>query len=180
MVLVESTLYTPVHSAGHEGQSERVRPVVELLQEVVHQLGSLAEEAWLQQGDAFALQRPKQLLPPAEEGLVAEEAAQTCLLGHHVGAGRVKAVVFWDIKSMLPCLIYPSCPDPVPPPPTTPPRPSWLFPSHDLTAVFPEWNHQVRNALPFIQGLNAAHGHILFGFVCVSLCLGHSRSSFEM
>lgn len=28
--------------------------------------------------------------------------------------GRVKAVV-WDIKSMLPCLIYPSCPDPRPP-----------------------------------------------------------------
>lgn len=180
MVLVESTMYTPVHGAGNEGQAERVRPVVELLQEAVHQLGSLAEEAWLQRGDPFALQRPKQLLPPAEEGLVAEEAAQSCVLGHHVGVGRVKAVVFWDMKSMHSCLIYPSCPDPVPPPPTPPPRPSWLFPSHDLTAVFPEWNHQVRNALPLIQGLNATHGHILFGFVCVSLCLGHSRSSFEM
>lgn len=130
MVLIEIALFIPVQSAGHEGQAERMRPIVELLQEAVHQLGSLAEEALLQRGAAFAMQRPKQL-PLAEEGLVAEEAAQR----HHVSAGRlspllrrVKAVV-WDIKSMLPCLIYPSCPDPVPPPP------SRLFPSHDLTAV---------------------------------------------
>lgn len=72
---------------------------MELLQETVHQLGSLAEEALLQRGDTFATQRPKQL-PLAEEGLVAEEAAQSSVLGHHVGAGRlspllgrVKAVV---------------------------------------------------------------------------------------
>lgn len=84
LVLVESTLYTPVQSAGHEGQAEWVRPVVELLQEAVHQLGSLAEETLLQRGDAFALQRPQQF-PPAKEGLVAEEAAQSCVLGHHVG-----------------------------------------------------------------------------------------------
>lgn len=78
--------HSPVQSGGHEGQVEQVRPLVELLQEAVHQLGPLAEEALLQRGDAIVVQRPEQL-PPAEEGLVAEKAAQNCVLGHPVAAG---------------------------------------------------------------------------------------------
>lgn len=87
-----ATLYIPVQSGGHEGQVEQLRPTVQLLQEAVHQLGSLAEEALLERGDAFAMQGPKQL-PPAEEWLIAEEAAQSCVLGHHVGAGRWSALL---------------------------------------------------------------------------------------
>lgn len=43
-----ATLYIPVQSGGHEGQVEQLRPTMQLLQEAVHQLGSLAEEALLQ------------------------------------------------------------------------------------------------------------------------------------
>lgn len=59
---------------------------MQLLQEGVYQRGSLAEEALLQRRDAVAMQGPKQL-PTAEEWFVAEKAAQSCLLGHHVCAG---------------------------------------------------------------------------------------------
>lgn len=87
-----ATLYIPVQSGGHKRQVEQLRPTVQLLQEAVHQLGSLAEEALLQRGDAFAMQGPKQL-PLAEEWLIAEEAAQRRVLGHHVGAGRLSALL---------------------------------------------------------------------------------------
>lgn len=96
---IESARYLPVQSAGHEGQAKWVRPIMELLQEAVHQLGSLAVEALLQRGGTLAMERPKQL-SWTKEGLVVEE-------GHHVGAGRLSPLLglveaaVWDIRSML-------------------------------------------------------------------------------
>lgn len=56
------------------------------------------------------MQGPKQL-PPAEEWLIAEEAAQRCVLGHHVGTGRlsallgrIKACCFWTLSPGFPAL----------------------------------------------------------------------------
>lgn len=57
---------------------------MELPQEAVGQLGSLAEEVLLQCREAVGMQRPQQSLP-AEERVIGEQAAQGRVLGHHVG-----------------------------------------------------------------------------------------------
>lgn len=74
--------YTPVL------ELEQLGPIVELLQEAVSQLRSLAEEVLLEGRKSSEAQRPQQLLL-AEERVVAEQAAQSRVLGHDVAVGRV-------------------------------------------------------------------------------------------
>lgn len=82
--------YIPRQSGGHEGQLgkfEQMRPIVELFQETVNQLGSVAEEVLLQRGEGLATQRPQQPLL-VEERVIAKQAGQGRMLGHHVSVGR--------------------------------------------------------------------------------------------
>lgn len=65
-------------------EPEQGGPIVELLQEAVGQLGPPTEEVLLQ-GGGLVLKGPQQLVR-AEEGVVAEQAAQG-MLGHHGSAG---------------------------------------------------------------------------------------------
>lgn len=140
-------LYLPVQS-GHEGQAEGARPLVELLQEAVHQRGSLAGEALLQRGVAAAMQRPEQL-PPAEEGLVAEEGHHVCWLESRLSFGA--------FRPRSPALYTPA---------------PHLHPGYFramISQLFSQSGDRGRNAPPLIHGLKAAHAHILFGFVCWAL-----------
>lgn len=83
-------MYAPGQSGRHEGKLSKFHqlgPVAELAQEAVDQLRPLAEEALLQGGEPFLAQRPQQPLL-AEEGVFAEQAAQGCVLGHHLRCWR--------------------------------------------------------------------------------------------
>lgn len=77
-------MYIPGQSGGHEGelrQFEQLGPIMDLPQETVDQVGSLAEEALLQGGEPLVAQRPQWPLL-IKERVVAEQDAQGCVLGH--------------------------------------------------------------------------------------------------
>lgn len=175
-------LHIPRQSGGHEGELgkfEQMGPIVELLQETVNQLGSLAEEVLLQWGEGLVTQRPQQPLL-AEERVIAEQAGQGCMLGHRVSVGRQfltktvldrqpGSVVYRRLQGRGRTVVRDITPDFSPLyTPAVLIRPS-------LLAIYTPWAHccllacnsEVRNALQLIDRLKRAHGHILFGFVCM-------------
>ena len=85
--------YIPCQRGGEEGQlaeSEQGVSILEPPQEAVGQFGSPVEEVLLQRGKGSWVQRPKQPLL-AEERVVAEQAGQGGVLGHHFSVVVYKA-----------------------------------------------------------------------------------------